>query len=319
MSLLSIAPMLDITDRHCRAFYRLFSPKLKLYTEMIHAGAILHGDRARFLAFNPQEHPVAIQLGGSDPSDLKQAAKIAEDWGYDEVNLNVGCPSDKVQAGRFGACLMREPQHVAECVEAMQSAVQVPVTVKNRLGVDDQDTEESLDAFITAVSEAGCKHFTIHARKAWLKGLSPKENRNIPPLDYERVYRVAKDYPDLEVAINGGITTADAVQQHLKQVDSVMLGRIAFEDPWMLNDLAAQVFGDSAPFQSRHEIVRAYCEYIETQLAQGVWLKHMARHLMGLYKGQPGAKQWRRAMAENTRGQSANIDVIHTALDSMQA
>ncbi len=317
MSLLSIAPMLDITDRHCRAFYRLFSPKLKLYTEMIHVGAILHGDRDRFLKYNLQEHPVAIQLGGSKPSDLSEAAKIAEDWGYDEINLNVGCPSDKVQAGRFGVCLMREPELVAECVAAMQSVVSVPVTVKNRIGVDDQDEDVALNHFIEVVSSSGCTQFSVHARKAWLKGLSPKENRNIPPLNYDRVYRLVENHPHLDISINGGIVTRDEVHTHLKHTAGVMLGRIAFDDPWMMNQLCAEVFDDSAAFQSRHEIVKLYCEYIDEQLSDGVWLKHTARHLMGMFKGEPGAKQWRRAIAENTRGEHRDAGVVREALELM--
>ncbi len=317
MSLLSIAPMLDITDRHCRAFYRLFSPQLKLYTEMIHVGAILYGDRERFLKFNPKEHPVVIQFGGSNPRELSEAAKIAEDWGYDEINLNVGCPSDKVQAGRFGACLMREPTLVAECVAQMCAAVNVPVTVKHRIGVDDQDEDEALNHFIELVSAAGCTEFTVHARKAWLKGLSPKENRDVPPLNYGRVYRLVKNHPQLRFVMNGGITTSAAVHSHLTKTAGVMLGRVAFDDPWMLNQLCADVFKHSAAFKSRRDIVETYCEYIDEQLAQGVWLRHMSKHLMGLFKGEAGAKQWRRTMAEDTRGEHRDCSAIKHALDQI--
>lgn len=309
--------MLNITDQHCRAFYRLFSPKLKLYTEMIHVGAILHGDRQRFLKFNAQEHLVAIQFGGSNPTDLNEAAKIAEDWGYDEVNLNVGCPSDKVQAGRFGAGLMREPDLVADCVVAMQAAVDIPVTVKHRIGVDDQDEDETLNHFVDVVSAAGCKEFTVHARKAWLKGLSPKENRNIPPLNYGRVYRLVENYPELSFSINGGIVTPTQVHEHLSKTDGVMLGRIAFDDPWMLNQLCADVFKHPAAFKSRREIVDSYCEYIDEHLAQGVWLRHMGKHMMGLFKGETGAKQWRRAMAEDTRGEHRDCGAIKNALNQV--
>ncbi|MCP4008615.1 MAG: tRNA dihydrouridine(20/20a) synthase DusA [Proteobacteria bacterium] len=317
MYTLSIAPMLDITDRHCRVFFRLFSPHIRLYSEMIHCGAILFGDRERFLGFNECEHPVAIQLGGSDPVQLAQAAKIAEDYGYDEVNLNVGCPSDRVQAGRFGACLMAEPPLVAECVSAMIEAVAIPVTVKNRIGIDDQDARSSLQAFVSCVAQAGCREFIVHARKAWLKGLSPKDNRSIPPLDYELVYALAARHPDLDICINGGINTLDEAQAHLQHVKGVMMGRAPIDNPWLLSKVHRLYGENSAPFQSRSEIVLAYCDYIEQQLREGVWLKHMVAPLMGLYKGQPNAKFWRRSLAERCRAPDAGIELITGVLAEM--
>ncbi len=306
--------MLDVTDRHCRYFFRLFSPHIRLYTEMIHCGAILFGDKSRFLHFHTAEHPVAIQLGGSDPVQLAEAAKISEDHGFDEVNLNIGCPSDRVQAGRFGACLMAEPNLVAECVAAMQAAVDIPVTVKNRIGIDDQEAKQSLWSFIEIVSKAGCKEFAVHARKAWLKGLSPKDNRNIPPLDYDLVYALAKDFPHLEIGINGGVNTLAEAKAHLVRVDSVMIGRAAIDNPWMLSEVHTLFNEGSARFQSRSEIVQAYCEYIDEQLRQGVWLKHMVAPLMGLYKGQPNAKTWRRQLAEECRLAGAGTNTILSAM-----
>ena len=315
---LSIAPMLDITDRHCRVFFRLFSPHIRLYTEMIHCGAILFGDRERFLTFNTCEHPVAIQLGGSDSAQLAQVAKIAEDYGYDEINLNVGCPSDRVQAGRFGACLMADPPLVAECITAMKNAVSIPVTVKNRIGIDDQDVTQTLGEFVECVAEAGCKEFIIHARKAWLKGLSPKDNRSIPPLDYDLVYSLVKQFPELDICINGGINTLCEVQQHLQYVAGVMMGRAPIDNPWLLSEVHELYDENDAPFQSRRALALAYCDYLETQLVQGVWLKHMVAPLMGLYKGQPNAKFWRRNLAEQCRVPGAGIEMITAALDQMQ-
>lgn len=317
MHKLSIAPMLDITDRHCRAFFRLFSPHIRLYTEMIHCGAILFGDQHRFLTFDQSEHPNAIQLGGSDPGQLAQAAKIAEDYGYNEVNLNVGCPSDRVQAGRFGACLMAEPQLVAECVSAMKAAVSIPVTVKNRIGIDNQEVEQSLGEFVEIVAQAGCREFIVHARKAWLKGLSPKDNRTIPPLDYELVYTLVQSFPRLDICINGGINTLDEVQLHLQHLDGVMVGRAAIDNPWLLSQVHRLYGENSAPYESRREIVQAYCDYVEQQLEQGVWLKHMVTPLMGLYKSQPNAKFWRRNLAEQCRVPGAGVELILSALDQM--
>ncbi len=318
MDKLSIAPMLDITDRHCRVFFRLFSPHIRLYTEMIHCGAILFGDRERFLTFNEVEHPVAIQLGGSNPQQLAEVAKIAEDYGYDEVNLNVGCPSDRVQAGRFGACLMAEPDVVAECVSAMSAAVSIPVTVKNRIGIDDQPARESLWKFVEVVSQAGCKEFIVHARKAWLKGLSPKDNRSVPPLDYPLVHALKQDFAQLEIAINGGINTLEAVQQQLQFIDGVMIGRAPIDNPWMLSQVHQLYDEPAAPFQQRHELVSEYCDYIESQLELGVWLKHMVAPLMGLYKGEPNAKFWRRHLAEQCKAPGAGVELIYQAAEKMR-
>lgn len=309
--------MLDITDRHCRVFFRLFSPHIRLYTEMIHCGAILFGDRQRFLEFDQIEHPLAIQLGGSDPKQLAEVAKIAEDHGYDEVNLNVGCPSDRVQAGRFGACLMAEPELVAECVSAMSAVVNIPVTVKNRIGIDDQQARESLWSFVEVVSAAGCTEFIVHARKAWLKGLSPRDNRSIPPLDYPLVYALKKDFSQLEISINGGINTLEAVQQQLQYVDGVMIGRAPIDNPWMLAQVRTIYNEEKAPFEFRHELVEAYCQYIETQLSRGVWLKHMVAPLMGLYKGEPNAKFWRRHLAERCKQPGAGVELIYDAAKRM--
>lgn len=310
--------MLDITDRHCRLFFRLFSPHIRLYTEMIHCGAILFGDPERFLSFNEAEHPVAIQLGGSDPVQLAEAAKLAEQYGYDEVNLNVGCPSDRVQAGRFGACLMAEPQLVAECVSAIQDSVSIPVTVKNRIGIDDREAAEMLYEFVEIVSQAGCDEFIVHARKAWLQGLSPKENRSVPPLDYELVYALAADFPRLTICINGGIDSLEEASVHLERVDGVMMGRAPVDNPWLLSSVH-RLYGEPEPaFATRRELVLAYCDYIETQLAAGVWLKHMLAPLMGLYKGRVNAKFWRRTLAEECRGPDAGVELIYAALDKMQ-
>lgn len=317
MHKLSIAPMLDITDRHCRVFFRLFSPNIRLYTEMIHCGAILFGDRQRFLAFDQSEHPLAIQLGGSNPSQLAQAAKIAEDYGFDEVNLNIGCPSDRVQAGRFGACLMAEPELVGECVSAMVNAVQIPVTVKNRIGIDEQDVRKTLWQFVELVSQAGCKEFIVHARKAWLKGLSPKDNRTIPPLDYELVHELAKSFNQLEFCINGGINSLAEAKHQLNYVEGVMMGRAPIDNPWILSEVHQFLGDNSAPFQSRREIVNAYCDYLEQKLAQGVWLKHMIAPLLGLYKGQPNAKRWRRQLVESARVPGAGTKAVTQALDCM--
>jgi len=318
MDKLSIAPMLDITDRHCRYFFRLFSPHIRLYTEMIHCGAILFGDRQRFLEFDPAEHPLAIQLGGSDPKQLAEVAKIAQDQGYDEVNLNVGCPSDRVQAGRFGACLMAEPELVAECVSAMSAVTRIPITVKNRIGIDDQAEQESLWKFVEVVSQAGCDEFIVHARKAWLKGLSPKDNRSVPPLDYPLVHALKQDFPQLQISINGGINSLEGVQQQLQYVDGVMIGRAPIDNPWLLSAVHT-LYNEALPaFTFRHELVDAYCAYIETQLGRGVWLKHMVAPLMGLYKGEPNAKFWRRHLAERCKAPDAGIELIYQAAEKMK-
>ncbi len=308
-----VAPMLDWTDRHERYFLRLISKHAWLYTEMVTTGALIHGDNERYLKFNHQEHPVALQLGGSDVQNMVTCAKMAEDFGYDEVNINVGCPSDRVQKGAFGACLMAEPQLIADCVSAMQNAVSIPVTVKNRIGIDDQDEETSLRHFINVVSEAGCKTFIVHARKAWLKGLSPKQNRDVPPLNYPLVYQIKQENPDLEIIINGGITTLDECKNHLQFIDGVMVGREAYHNPFHLIDVDAMVYNDRRPTKTRLEILDQYIEYVEAQLADGVFLKHMTRHILGLFQGQTGAKAWRRHISEQAHKPGAGIEVLREA------
>ncbi|WP_293480234.1 tRNA dihydrouridine(20/20a) synthase DusA [Phenylobacterium sp.] len=310
---LSVAPMMDWTDRHCRVLHRTLSARALLYTEMLTTGAVLHGDRARLLAFSPQEHPVALQLGGSEPADLAAAARIGEAEGYDEINLNVGCPSDRVQSGRFGACLMREPDLVAECMAAMGAAVKVPVTVKCRIGVDDQDPEESLFGLVDLCAKAGVTRFTVHARKAWLKGLSPKENRDIPPLDYPLVWRLKRERPDLTIVINGGIASLEAAQAHLAHVDGVMLGRAAYHTPAILGDVDPCVFGAGEavdPFAA----VAAYRDYVASELARGTHLAAMTRHMLGLFHGRPGARTWRRILTVEGVKPGAGLEVIDQAL-----
>lgn len=310
---LSVAPMIDRTDRHCRYLLRLVSRRTLLYTEMITANAIVYGDAAHLLAFDPAEHPVALQLGGSDPAMMATAARVGAERGYDEINMNVGCPSDRVRSGSFGACLMAEPGAVAACVRAMKEAVSVPVTVKTRIGIDDQDSYGFLADFTGAVVEAGVDALIVHARKAWLHGLSPKENREIPPLDYERVYRLKHDWPDLPVVINGGIESLDAVAGHLHHVDGCMLGRAPYRDPWLLADADRRFHGTEPPYATRHEVVQAYRSYVAARLAEGVPLHHMTRHLSGLFQGRPGARAWRRALTEGA-ARGGGIEVIDDAL-----
>lgn len=310
----SVAPMMDYTDRHCRFLLRLLSRRALLYTEMVTTGAVLHGDRKHLLGFNPEEHPVALQLGGSDAGDLAQAARIGADFGYDEINLNVGCPSDRVQNGRFGACLMAEPQTVADGVAAMRAAVQIPVTVKTRIGIDDKDSYEELCAFVRTVASAGCERFIIHARKAWLQGLSPKENREIPPLRYEIAYQLKRDFPQLTIVINGGILSLADAQQHLQHVDGVMLGRAAINDAYLLASVDTQIFGEPGTIPQREHIVEAYVPYIERELTQGTRLQAMTRHLLGLYHNVPGARAWRRALSETTHRPGAGVETIRAAL-----
>lgn len=314
--------MMDWTDRHCRYFLRLITQNALLYTEMVHAGAIVYnhkdGGAGRFLDFNAAEHPLALQLGGSDPELLAEASRIAQDWGYDEINLNVGCPSERVQRGAFGACLMAEPELVARCITAMQHAVQIPVTVKCRIGIDDYDDYPFLTQFIDTVANTPCEQFTLHARKAILKGLSPKENREIPPLIYDRVYQLKRDYPQLHIVINGGIETLDAAEQHLAQgVDGVMLGRAAYQNPFILADVDRRFFADSqlSPPTSpnRTDILQQYADYIEQQLTTGIRLHHMTRHILGLCRGIPGASRWRRHLSEHANHSEAGIDVLHAA------
>jgi tRNA-dihydrouridine synthase A len=306
--------MMDWTDRHCRVYHRLMTRRALLYTEMLTTGAVIHGDRARLLGFDSSEHPVALQLGGSDPRALALAAKIGEDFGYDEINLNVGCPSDRVQDGRFGACLMAEPELVAEGVRAMKQAVRIPVTVKCRIGIDDQDPEEALDALARHVVAAGTDALIVHARKAWLKGLSPKENRDIPPLDYDRVYRLKASLPKVPVIINGGVTSIEAAKQHLDHVDGVMLGRAAYQDPWKLLAVDPELFGEAAPYDTMKDVFSAMSPYIERQLASGVRLHAITRHFVGAFHAVPGARAFRRHLAERGVKADAGADVLLQAI-----
>jgi tRNA-dihydrouridine synthase A len=310
----SVAPMMDWTDRHCRVFHRLMSRRARLYTEMLTTGAIIHGDRRRLLGFDPSEHPVALQLGGSDPADLATAAKIGEEFGYDEINLNVGCPSDRVKDGRFGACLMAEPALVADGVAAMKRAVKIPVTVKCRIGIDDQDPEVALDVLARGVVAAGADALIVHARKAWLNGLSPKENRDIPPLDYDRVYRLKAVLPDVPVIINGGIGSVAEAARHLDHVDGVMLGRAAYQEPWRLLNVDPELFGQTAPYATMKDVFEAMFPYIEEQLALGAKLHSMTRHFVGAFHGVPGARAFRRHLAENGVKSGAGVDVLRDAI-----
>lgn len=309
-----IAPMMDWTDRHCRFFHRLLSRRARLYTEMITAEAILHGNRRMLLAFDASEHPVALQLGGSDAGRLAEAAAIGADLGYDEINLNVGCPSDRVQGGHFGACLMAEPRVVADAVAAMRARVPVPVTVKCRLGIDDQDSEADLERFITTVAAAGCTTFMVHARKAWLSGLSPRENREIPPLDYQRVYRLKRAHPELRIVLNGGIGSLGEAEAHLTQVDGVMLGRAAYHTPYMLAEVDRRLFGDHGLAPSRAQVVADLIPYIGRHLARGGRLNNVTRHVLGLYHGQPRARAFRRYLSENAVRPGAGPHTLSAAL-----
>jgi tRNA-dihydrouridine synthase A len=306
--------MMDWTDRHCRVFHRLLTRRARLYTEMLTAGAVIFGDRARLLGFDASEHPVALQLGGSDPGDLATSARIGEDFGYDEINLNVGCPSDRVKDGRFGACLMAEPKLVAACVEAMKRAVNIPVTVKCRIGIDDQDPEAALDALARDVVAAGSDALIVHARKAWLNGLSPKENRDVPPLDYDRVYRLKAALPGLPVIINGGIGSLAEVQAHLAHVDGVMLGRAAYQEPWRLLAVDREIFGEAAPHATMKDALEAMAPYVERELAHGTRLHAITRHLVGAFHGLPGARAFRRQLAENGVRPGAGTEVLRDAI-----
>ena len=312
--LFSVAPMMDWTDRHDRFFMRLITRQALLYSEMVPTGAIVFGDRDRYLSFDPVEHPVALQIGGSDPKDLAIAAKAAGDHGYDEINLNVGCPSNRVQKGRFGACLMAEPEVVADCVGAMMGAADLPVTVKTRIGIDERDTFENLTDFVGRVADAGCRRFIIHARKAWLSGLSPKENREIPPLRYEVVHALKEHFPELEIVLNGGLESLDHAWSHLSKVDGVMMGRTAYKDPFILSQVDQRFFGDPEGPLSRQEVVKAYLPYVDGQLQRGVPLKSITRHMMGLFNGQPGARAWRRYLSEHAIGPMAGPEVLLDAL-----
>jgi tRNA-dihydrouridine synthase A len=314
---IAVAPMMDWTDRHCRFFHRRLTRRALLYTEMVVADAVLRGDRERLLAFSPEEHPLALQLGGSEPAKLAAAAAIAAALGYDEINLNVGCPSDKVQSGTFGACLMRSPALVGECVAAMKAAVTVPVTVKCRLGVDEQDSEEALDNLADAVIAAGVDGIWVHARKAWLAGLSPKENREVPPLDYDRVYRLKRRLPGMFVGINGGIASLDEVAAHLAAVDGAMLGRAAYHSPAILAEVDRRFHGDSLPAVEPRDAVEAMLPYIERSLASGTRLPQITRHMLGLFHGRPGARQWRRILSVDAARPGAGVEVVRTALTAV--
>jgi len=309
---LSVAPMMDWTDTHCRVFHRVLAPHARLYTEMVHANAVIHGDRDKLLALDRVEHPVALQLGGSEPALLAQAARIGQDHGFDEINLNVGCPSDRVQAGRFGACLMREPQLVADSVAAMAEACTVPVTVKCRLGVDDDEHYEVFEAFVDRVAAAGSSMFVVHARNAWLKGLSPKENREVPPLRYDWAYRLKRDRPQLQVIVNGGIATLDAATEHLAHCDGAMLGRAAYHDPYLLHRLDVAWFGGE--LRTRGELLRALQPYVEGELARGVYLKHITRHLLGLFSGERGGRAFRQVLSEGAHRPGADWTLVERAL-----
>ncbi len=316
--LIAIAPMMDWTDRHYRVLMRCLTQRTLLYTEMVHANAMIHGQIETNQPKHAEESPVALQLGGSEPESLSRAARLGEALGFDEINLNVGCPSPRVQSGSFGACLMKEPPLVAECVTAMQSAVTIPVTVKCRIGVDDVDRYDDLVNFIETVSRTGCDHFIIHARKALLKGLSPKENRTVPPLHYDRVYQLKQDFPELAITINGGVTDHAAIESHLTQVDGVMLGRVAYHQPYLLAEVDQRYYGSSDPISSREQMIRDYYPYIEAQLSKGVNLYAMTRHMLHLYHGQPKARHWRRILTEQARERHAGIEVIERALQSVK-
>jgi tRNA-dihydrouridine synthase A len=313
---LSVAPMMDWTDRHDRYFLRLFNPHVRLYTEMVTTGALLHGDAPRFLRFDASEHPLALQLGGSDPAALAACTKMAEDWGYDEVNLNVGCPSDRVQQGRIGACLMAEPRLVAECVAAMQATVKIPVTVKHRIGIDNLDDYEHLRTFVATVAETGCRTFIVHARIAILSGLSPKENREIPPLRYEDVYRLKAELPQLEIHLNGGVKSVAEIEQHWQKTDGVMIGREAYHNPWLLAE-ALPLFGVQE-LPGRDDILERYLAFMAQELAEGVPLSQMTRHILGLYQGLPGARRWRQHISENAHRKQAGLDVVRQAAAQMK-
>lgn len=307
--------MMEWTDRFCRFYLRLISRHAVLYTEMVTSGAIMHGDRDKLLGFHECEHPVVLQLGGSDPLELADAARIGASYGYDEINLNVGCPSDRVQSGCFGAALMGEPQTVAECLRAMRDAVSIPVTVKCRIGIDDMDIEGPLDEFVGLIANEGVEHFIIHARKAWLKGLSPKENREVPPLNYDRVYRLKKSFPDLAFTINGGIETLEEAEAHLGHVDGVMFGRAAYHNSYVLADVDRRFFGVTADPLSRAQIVEALIQFVEEEMGQGIRFNQIARHVLGLFQGVPGARAWRRHISENATKPGAGAHILGEAIE----
>ena len=315
----SVAPMMDCTDRHYRIMMRFLTRKTLLYTEMVTTGAILFGDKPRHLDFSKEELPLALQLGGDDPKALAECAGLAQQWGYTEVNINVGCPSDRVKNGQFGATLMARPERVAQCVEAMKAEVDIPVTVKHRIGIDDLDRYEDMHNFVSIVSQANCDRFSVHARKAWLQGLSPKQNRNVPPLRYEDVYRLKREFPELEIEINGGIKQLDDFERHLEQVDAVMIGRAAYDNPTLFAAVDKRFFGvqenHPALVSTRRELVEAMFPYIESMLTTDAWLSRVVRHLHGLFSGMKGTRSWKRFMAENSYGPDANLDTLKRALD----
>lgn len=304
---------MDWTDRHCRYFWRLLSRRARLYTEMVTTGALLHGDIERHLRFNPEEHPVALQLGGSDPADLARCARLGQEWGYDEINLNCGCPSDRVQSGRFGACLMAEPDLVRDCVAAMVDACDIAVTVKHRIGIDRQESYAELSDFVGTVADGGVKTFIVHARKAWLEGLSPKENREIPPLNYDWVYQLKRDFPELTIVLNGGIESLQASQDHLAHVDGVMLGRAPYQNPWLLAEVDSVLFNESDPAKTRESVVHALLPYIIDQIAAGSRLHHISRHVLGLYQRQPGGRQFRRKLSQEAYKPEAQAETLLAA------
>ncbi len=306
--------MMALSDRHCRYLWRLLSRHTRLYTEMVTTGALLQGDSSRFLAYHPHEHPLALQLGGSDPKALAQCARLAEKHGYDEVNLNCGCPSNRVQNGLIGACLMAHPQRVADAIKAMRDAVSIPITVKHRIGIDTMDDSDSLQNFVIALAEAGCQTFIIHARKAWLQGLNPKQNRDIPPLMYDRVYALKQALPQLTVVINGGIQSLQQSLEQLQQVDGVMMGRQAYHNPYLLAEVDKQLFHDARPVPSRRQVMLQYIDYCAQQLQQGCRLHHMSKHVLGLFQGQPGARAFRRHISEHAYRKDADIHILHQAL-----
>ena len=316
----SVAPMMDWTDRHCRHFHRVISRNTLLYTEMVTTGALIYGDKDRHLKYNDTEHPISLQLGGSNPDELALCAKMAEDYGYDEVNLNVGCPSDRVQNNMIGACLMAHPQLVADCLAKMQDAVNIPVTVKHRLGIDDLDSDELLEQFVDIVRKSGCKTFVVHARKAILSGLSPKQNRDVPPLQYDRVYRLKKRFPDLEIILNGGVKTIEEAQQHLEHVDGVMIGREAYHNPYaILAEVDSLIYGEDAPRLTRADVLQNMLPYIEQQMKAGVPLSYITRHMLGLFHGMRGGKQFRRVISEQAYKKDSGIQVLNEAFAKVEA
>jgi tRNA-dihydrouridine synthase A len=316
---LSVAPMMDRTDRHCRYFLRQISRRTLLYTEMVTSMAILHGDKEKLLGFDAAEHPISLQIGGDNPQDLAQCAQIAEDFGYDEVNLNVGCPSSRVQNGNFGACLMLQPERVAECIAAMGNATKLPVTIKHRIGVDEADSYEELVKFVEIVAQAGCQRFSVHARKAWLQGLSPKENREVPPLRYDLVHQLKRDFPHLSIEINGGFTTLEQAKTQLQSVDAVMIGRAIYDNPYLLAYADSEIYGDLTPPPSRHQIVANMLPYIEEWLDRGWRLNSITRHMLQLFHGQPGSRIWRRVITEQSVLPGAGVEVIKQALEGVES